>query len=90
MSGEATHLQRAGSPAVPGRSSPANPRRPAEDDGGPVKDKTTRRYAAGIDRALSLFDSALQEWADYISFLSRLLKALQVHPLASQTFHTSH
>jgi hypothetical protein len=27
-----------------------------------------------------LFDTALQEWADYISFLSRLLKALQSHP----------
>lgn len=80
MSGEATHLQRAGSPAVPGRSSPVNPRRKAEDDGGPVKDKAIRRYAAGIDRALSLFDSALQEWADYISFLGRLLKVLQVHP----------
>ncbi|KAL8909482.1 MAG: hypothetical protein Q9207_000162 [Kuettlingeria erythrocarpa] len=80
MSGEATHLQRAGSPAFPGRASPVNPRRRVEDDGGPVKDKATRRYAAGIDRALSLYDSALQEWADYISFLGRLLKALQVHP----------
>lgn len=80
MSGEATHLQRAGSPALPGRASPVNPRRRVEDDGGPVKDKATRRYAAGIDRALSLYDSALQEWADYISFLGRLLKALQVHP----------
>lgn len=27
-----------------------------------------------VQRALSLFDNALQEWADYISFLSRLLK----------------
>ncbi|KZZ91956.1 dopey [Ascosphaera apis ARSEF 7405] len=39
------------------------------------KDKNYRRYASNIDRALSLFDSALQEWADYISFLSKLLKA---------------
>lgn len=38
------------------------------------KDKNYRRYAAGVERALSLFDTALQEWADYISFLSRLLK----------------
>ena len=38
------------------------------------KDKSYRRYAAGVERALSLFDTALQEWADYISFLSRLLK----------------
>ncbi|KAL8725149.1 MAG: hypothetical protein Q9181_006526 [Wetmoreana brouardii] len=48
---------------------------------GPGKpDKAYRRYAAGVDRALSLFDTALQEWADYISFLGRLLKALQLHP----------
>lgn len=39
------------------------------------KDKSYRRYASSVERALSLFDNALQEWADYISFLSRLLKA---------------
>ncbi|CEO60596.1 Putative Cellular morphogenesis regulator DopA [Penicillium brasilianum] len=44
------------------------------------KDKSYRRYASSVERALSLFDNALQEWADYISFLSRLLKALQTHP----------
>ncbi|BAE57505.1 unnamed protein product [Aspergillus oryzae RIB40] len=44
------------------------------------KDKNYRRYASSVERALSLFDTALQEWADYISFLSRLLKALQSHP----------
>lgn len=38
------------------------------------KDKIYRRYASGVERALSLFDTALQEWADYISFLGRLLK----------------
>ena len=38
------------------------------------KDKHYRRYASGVERALSLFDTALQEWADYISFLGRLLK----------------
>lgn len=38
------------------------------------KDKNYRRYATTVERALSLFDTALQEWADYISFLSRLLK----------------
>ena len=42
--------------------------------------KAFRRYTAGIDRALGLFDTTLQEWADYISFLSRLLKALHSHP----------
>ena len=40
----------------------------------PPKDKYYRKYASGIERALSLFDTALQEWADYISFLNRLLK----------------
>lgn len=33
-----------------------------------------------MERALGSFDTAQQEWADYISFLSRLLKALQAHP----------
>lgn len=40
----------------------------------PPKDKYYRKYASGIERALSLFDTTLQEWADYISFLNRLLK----------------
>lgn len=40
------------------------------------KDKNYRRYASTVERALSLFDTALQEWADYISFLSRLLKVI--------------
>ena len=43
------------------------------------KDKAYRRYATGVERALSSFDPTLQEWADYISFLSRLQKALQAH-----------
>lgn len=38
------------------------------------KDKNFRRYAAGVERALALWDTAQQEWADYISFLGRLLK----------------
>jgi hypothetical protein len=42
--------------------------------------KAYRRYAAGVERALGLFDSALQEWADYIAFLGRLQKALQAQP----------
>jgi hypothetical protein len=45
-----------------------------------LKSKSYRRYAAGVDRALGLFDSALQEWADYIAFLGRLQKALQAQP----------
>jgi protein dopey len=44
----------------------------------PVKDKHYRKYAAGVDRALTLFDTALEEWADYISFLNRLLKVRNV------------
>lgn len=39
------------------------------------KDKSFRRYASSVERALSLWDTAQQEWADYISFLGRLLKA---------------
>jgi len=44
------------------------------------KDKSYRRYAAGVDRALASFETTQQEWADYISFLGRLLKALQTRP----------
>ena len=44
------------------------------------KNKAYRRYAAAVERALGLFDTALQEWADYISFLGRLQKALQSQP----------
>jgi hypothetical protein len=40
----------------------------------PPKDKHYRKYANGVERALLLFDTTLQEWADYISFLNRLLK----------------
>ncbi|KAJ8107899.1 hypothetical protein OPT61_g8551 [Boeremia exigua] len=69
------------SPPGSGRSSPA-PRatRNAAEDALYKKDKSFRRYALGVDRTLALWDSAQQEWADYISFLGRLLKALQAHP----------
>jgi hypothetical protein len=40
----------------------------------PIKDKAFRRYASGVEKALSLFETALEEWADYISFLNRVLK----------------
>lgn len=36
-------------------------------------DKSFRRYALGVERTLALWDTAQQEWADYISFLGRLL-----------------
>jgi hypothetical protein len=44
----------------------------------PAKDKAYRRYASGVERSLSLFDTNLQEWADYISFLGRLLKVFDL------------
>ncbi|KAF2869081.1 cellular morphogenesis regulator dopa [Massariosphaeria phaeospora] len=64
-----------------GRSSPS-PRaaRTTTEESLFTKDKSFRRYAAGVERALALWDTAQQEWADYISFLGRLLKALQSHP----------
>ncbi|KAK3341517.1 Dopey, N-terminal-domain-containing protein [Lasiosphaeria hispida] len=71
--------RRSFSPDSSGRESPV-PRQwrnqLGSEDTAP-KDKSYRKYASGVDRALSLFDTALQEWADYISFLNRLLKALQ-------------
>lgn len=69
------------SPPGSGRSSPV-PRssRHAAEEPLYKKDKGFRRYAAGVERALALWDTAQQEWADYISFLGRLLKALQSHP----------
>jgi hypothetical protein len=72
-------FSRANSPASSDSSSPRL-RRAKNYEDGLKKDKNYRRYASSIERALSLFDTALQEWADYISFLSRLLKALQSHP----------
>ena len=44
------------------------------------KDPTSskdKRYAIQVEKALSTFN-ALEEWADYIAFLSRLQKALQL------------
>ncbi|KAK2626656.1 hypothetical protein QTJ16_003831 [Diplocarpon rosae] len=70
------------SPTSSGRASPV-PRKWRNQLGSeepPSKDKVFRRYASGVDRSLSLFETALQEWADYISFLGRLLKSLQAHP----------
>lgn len=41
--------------------------------------KASRKYEAGVERALGLFDTT-HEWADYIAFLSRLHRALQGGP----------
>ncbi|KAM0471433.1 hypothetical protein ACHAPX_009346 [Trichoderma viride] len=76
---------RSGSPESSGRDSPI-PRQWRNQLGGgdaPAKDKAYRRYAGGVDKALLLFETALEEWADYISFLNRLLKSLQARPPAS-------
>lgn len=43
-------------------------------------DKSLRRYAATIERALGSWEISPEEWADYIAFLARLLKAIQTHP----------
>ncbi|KAH9996943.1 putative regulator of reproduction dopa [Xylariaceae sp. FL0662B] len=71
--------RRSTSPDSPGRSTPTSRqwRNQLSAEDTPIKDKHYRKYASGVERALSLFDTALEEWADYISFLSRLLKALQ-------------
>ncbi|KAK5990439.1 Protein dopey [Cladobotryum mycophilum] len=73
---------RSGSPESSGRDSPIPPqwRNQFGGEEHPVKDKAYRRYASGVDKALQLFETALEEWADYISFLNRLLKALQARP----------
>ncbi|KAI0465793.1 putative regulator of reproduction dopa [Xylaria cf. heliscus] len=71
--------RRSMSPDSSGRNTPISRQwrnQLSADDAAP-KDKHYRKYASGVERALALFDTALEEWADYISFLSRLLKALQ-------------
>ncbi|KAI5465986.1 Dopey, N-terminal-domain-containing protein [Mariannaea sp. PMI_226] len=79
--------RRSVSPESSGRDSPI-PRQWRSQLGGEethVKDKSYRKYAHGVDRALVLFETALEEWADYISFLNRLLKALQARPRSINT-----
>ncbi|PYH91975.1 hypothetical protein BO71DRAFT_458677 [Aspergillus ellipticus CBS 707.79] len=78
MSLDPSSFPRSNSPASSDSSLTRSRPRRKEDPA--KKDKNYRRYASTVERALSLFDTALQEWADYISFLSRLLKALQSHP----------
>ncbi|KAK5172860.1 uncharacterized protein LTR77_002980 [Saxophila tyrrhenica] len=71
------------SPSLPGsgRSTPVPraSRRAVEDDALKA-DKGLRRYGVAIERALSSWEISPQEWADYIAFLGRLLKAIQAHP----------
>ncbi|KAJ5662078.1 uncharacterized protein N7477_009694 [Penicillium maclennaniae] len=79
MSLDPSAFPRSDSPAS-SESSFTRPRLQGKE-GSLKKDKTYRRYASSVERALSLFDNALQEWADYISFLSRLLKPVVPHKL---------
>ncbi|GAB0138539.1 hypothetical protein EsDP_00006771 [Epichloe bromicola] len=77
----------AGSPESSGRDSPI-PRQWRNQLGGeetPIKDKAYRRYASGVEKTLTLFETALEEWADYIAFLNKLLKALQARPKSFNT-----
>ena len=86
MSADATANLQLFSPPASGRSSPA-PRatRNAAEDALYKKDKGFRRYATGVERALALWDAGQQEWADYISFLARLLK-VSIYPDASSVW----
>ncbi|KAF2767869.1 hypothetical protein EJ03DRAFT_275206 [Teratosphaeria nubilosa] len=69
------------SPASSGRSSPVpHASRRAVEEGLFKADKRLRRYAAIVNRALGTWETSPQEWADYIAFLGRLLKAIQAHP----------
>ncbi|KAL2022799.1 hypothetical protein VTK56DRAFT_4615 [Thermocarpiscus australiensis] len=79
--------RRSASPESSGQESPVTRqwRNQLGSEDAPPKDKSYRKYANNVERALSLFDTALQEWADYISFLSRLLKALQTRPSSITT-----
>ncbi|KAI7353783.1 hypothetical protein KC320_g3812 [Hortaea werneckii] len=80
MSLDAAGVGRSASPASSGRSSPVPRSRRAVEDGLYKADKSLRRYAALIERALSTWETSPQEWADYIAFLGRLLKAIQSQP----------
>ncbi|KAF4123448.1 hypothetical protein GMORB2_6149 [Geosmithia morbida] len=83
MAPDLASVPRSGSPDSSGRDSPIPKQWRAQLSGREerlLKDKAFRRYAAAVDKALALFETALEEWADYISFLNRLLKALQSRP----------
>ncbi|PNH76216.1 hypothetical protein VD0001_g1301 [Verticillium dahliae] len=80
MANEPASSRRSLSPESSGRDSPLPTRQWRNQLGSedaPSNDKAYRKYASGVERALTLFETALQEWADYISFLNRLLRALQ-------------
>ena len=76
--------KRTASPLSAARSPSASSRvRQKEEDLLSRKDKNYRRYASAVERVLAQFETAVEEWADYISFLGRLLKALSLRPPGS-------
>ena len=50
-----------------------------DDSKGRKLSSKDKKYKANIERALASFDS-VEEWADYISFLGKLQRALQTNP----------
>lgn len=52
-------------------------------------DKALRRYGGTIERALNSWEVSLQEWADYIAFLGRLLKVRKCSTCSSGPYHHS-
>ncbi|CAG8547676.1 3387_t:CDS:10 [Dentiscutata erythropus] len=44
------------------------------------KDPHYKRYVQQVERHLQSFDKEVNEWADFISFLGKLLKAFQAYP----------
>lgn len=44
------------------------------------KDPHYKRYVQQVERILQSFDKEVNEWADFISFLGKLLKAFQAYP----------
>ncbi|RCI15549.1 hypothetical protein L249_3612 [Ophiocordyceps polyrhachis-furcata BCC 54312] len=73
------------SPESSGRDSPVPRgwRNQLGQDEPPVRDKAYRKYVANVEKVLSQFETTLEEWADYISFLNRLLKSLQARPTSA-------
>ena len=51
------------------------------------QDVAFKRYQASVDKALAKFEN-VAEWADFISFLTRLLKALQTSSASYQVIPT--
>ncbi|RDA92653.1 hypothetical protein CP533_1456 [Ophiocordyceps camponoti-saundersi (nom. inval.)] len=70
------------SPESSGRDSPVPRgwRNQLGQDDPPIRDKAYRKYVVSVEKVLSQFETTLEEWADYISFLNRLLKSLQARP----------